>query len=44
MRVQDAPMHADGRAFADLSYLPMGAYQLVVESPQGRSSTKVVKQ
>lgn len=43
MRVQDAPMHADGRAFADLSYLPEGAYQLVVESKQGRSSTKVVK-
>jgi agmatine deiminase len=44
MRLQDAPMHTDGRAFADLSYLPEGAYQLVVESRQGRSSTKVVKQ
>lgn len=41
--LQDAPMHADGRAFTDLSALPAGAYELVVQGPNGRSSTKVVK-
>jgi agmatine/peptidylarginine deiminase len=43
MRIHDGPLHADGRAFADLSYLPSGAYQLVVESAKGRSARKVVK-
>lgn len=43
MRIHDGPLHADGRAFADLSLLPSGAYQLVVESAKGRSARKVVK-
>ncbi|HRD53609.1 MAG TPA: agmatine deiminase family protein [Flavobacteriales bacterium] len=43
MLIHDAPMHADGRAFADLRYLGPGAYHLVVESSTGRRSVKVVK-
>ncbi len=43
MRIQDAPMHQDQRAFADLSSLSEGAYLLVVESEKGRSTTRVVK-
>ncbi|MFN3876203.1 MAG: agmatine deiminase family protein, partial [Flavobacteriales bacterium] len=43
MRILDGPLHADGRAFADLSLLPPGAYQLVVESANGRCARKVVK-
>ncbi|MBK9149006.1 MAG: agmatine deiminase family protein [Flavobacteriales bacterium] len=43
MLIHDAPMHADGRAFADLRYLSPGAYHLLVESATGRQSVKVVK-
>jgi len=43
MLIHDAPMHPDGRAFADLRYLSPGAYHLVVESASGRQSVKVVK-
>ncbi|MCB9185045.1 MAG: agmatine deiminase family protein [Flavobacteriales bacterium] len=43
MRIQDGPLHADGRAFADLSALPSGAYLLVAESARGRSVTKLVR-
>ncbi len=43
LRIQDGPMHMDGRAFADLSGLAEGAYQLVVETARGRSTRKVVR-
>lgn len=43
LRIQDAPMHRDQRAFADISYLAEGAYMLVVESSKGRSAVRVVK-
>lgn len=43
LRIQDGSMHADQRAFADLSALSEGAYLLVVESPKGRSTGRVVK-
>lgn len=43
MRIQDGPMHMDGRAFADLSALPSGAYLLTVETANGRSVRKLVR-
>jgi agmatine/peptidylarginine deiminase len=44
MRIHQGPMHRDGRAFADLSYLGEGAYLVVVENARGRSVNRVVKQ
>jgi agmatine/peptidylarginine deiminase len=44
MRIHQGPMHRDGRAFADLSYLGEGAYLVVVENARGRSVHRVVKQ
>src|SRR5690606_28060337 len=43
MHVHEGRMPADGRVFADLSYLSEGAYLLVVQNSNGRTVHKVVK-
>ena len=43
MHVFEGRMPADGRVFADLSYLGEGAYLLVVQNANGRTVHKVVK-
>lgn len=40
----NGPLHPDGRVYADLSALPAGAYLLVVESPHGRHTHRLIKQ
>lgn len=43
MKIHEGRMQSDRRAFADLSGLAEGAYMLVVQSPSGRSVTRIVK-
>ena len=43
MLLQDAPMHADRRLFADLGGLAEGTYLVVVENSSGRTVHRVVK-